>query len=81
MSERESGNKIAKGTKRYKDWIHKQSKAADHKNLPFTFSKPTKHRPSNREAICPECERVSYVSEYTRIIICTCGKLYKVKFV
>jgi hypothetical protein len=81
MSERESTNKIVRGTKRYKNWIHSESKKADlQKNLPFKFSKPTKHRPTNELAECPKCSKLSAVSEYTKAVICTCGELYRLDF-
>lgn len=80
MSEREPGNKIEKGSRRYREQIHRESKFADtNKKLPFKFSKPTKYKAPNRVAICPNCEKVSDVWENTILVVCSCGCLHRRK--
>ena len=63
---REAPNKHLKGSKKYKDMIDRGSKAADQKNLPFTFSKPAKRTkaPENIYHLCFLCGHVSMVSRH-----------------
>ena len=65
------------GWTKHKERIHKESKIADNKNLPFTFSKPrrTRHTTGRCKScgyttsvsvnavglICPECNKYSAV--------------------
>ncbi len=80
MSEREPGNKIEKGSRRYREQIHRESKAADiNKSLPFKFSKPTKYKVPNRSALCEKCGHESSCWENTIMIVCICGNSYRRK--
>jgi len=81
MSEREPANMMDKGTKKYRERIHRESKYADtHKNLPFKFSKPTKERPRNTCVVCEGCEKNLYVTETTIVVVCgQCKHVTKVK--
>jgi hypothetical protein len=80
MSTRESPLSMEIGKKKYKERISKESKYADqHKNLPFTFSKPQKDKPRNTAIECPKCSRISFVASCTISIICSnCKTLYSV---
>ncbi len=68
------------GLQKHRERIHKESKTADdHKNLPFTFSKPAK---AKRMAgfKCAECERTFSASVNTIMCICPeCKKATKVE--
>lgn len=81
MSSREAPNAMAMGTKAYREKIHKDSKFIDdHKNLPFTFSKPKKSKASNILFICPGCEKELFITEDTLMIICEhCKTLSRTK--
>lgn len=76
---REAPNRHIKGSKKYKEMIHKANKEADQKNLPFTFSKPQKPQSLAVTCWCPDCgyESASRVSKSTIMVVCTkCKKLY-----
>ena len=77
---REAPNKHEKGSRKYKEWIHKESKRADdYKNLPFTFSKPKRSKPLTRSVFCTHCNDSTFVTETTVAVICrSCGKFYRV---
>ncbi len=81
MSDREAGNQIVKGNRRYRNWIHSESKKSEsHKNHTFKFGKPTKASKANKQAQCPRCDKTAALSEHTKAVICGCGELYKVDF-
>lgn len=70
------------GEQKLRERIHRESKFADdHKNLPFTFSKPQK--PKRHEWFkCVECGRV--LSAPVNTIMCECkdcGKATKVELI
>ena len=72
MSEREAGNKVEKGSRKYREWIHKESKYADtHKNLDFKFSKPRKEKARNKSVECENCGRELFITEDTIAVICS----------
>lgn len=76
---REAPNKMEKGSKRYKEKIHRDSKFADKwKNLPFTFSKPAKRTQARRDIfhLCDTCQHVMLVSKFTAGMICKGCKSY-----
>lgn len=81
MSERESANRMAMGSKKYKEKIHRESKFADdNKNLPFKFSKPRKYKPLNTRFVCEKCSHEAAVSEETIVVICSvCKHLNRLK--
>lgn len=66
------------GLQKHRDKIHKESKVADNKNLPFTFSKPI--RKSYTLFECVECGKVISASKNTYMLACSeCKKLTKVR--
>lgn len=75
---REAPNKHAKGSKKYKEMIQKGNKAADQKNLPFTFIKPPKSTQPRRDiaAVCTECRNVCMVNKNTCGTTCTQCRVY-----
>jgi len=76
---REAPNRHERGGRKYKEMVAKGSKEADAKNLPFTFSKPSRATPMTVWCQCPTCERVSHVSKNTVMVACPdCKKLYDV---
>jgi uncharacterized membrane protein len=81
MVNREAPNAAAMGTKAYREKIHKETKfARDHKNLPFTFSKPKKYKSNNVLFICPVCEDEIFITEDTIMVICDrCKTLSRTK--
>lgn len=81
MSEREAPNSIEKGTKRYRERIHRESKRADlYGNLPYTFSKPQKIKARTQYVECDECGHHMFVTEQTVIVICSsCNNLVHIK--
>ena len=64
------------GTKRHNERIHRESRLADAKGLPFSFSKP--YRPTGRISIklCAECGHAASVKENTISMICSSCKQY-----
>jgi rubrerythrin len=78
---REAPNAAEKGTKAYKEKIHRESKyAKDHKNLPISFSKPKKQKAQNILFICLECGHEMFITEDTLFIVCSaCNKLNRTK--
>ena len=70
------------GLKRHNEKIHRESKIADdHKNLPFTFSKPTKDK-RHEWFECVECGRVISAPVNTVMCVCSdCKKATKVKVI
>lgn len=62
-------------TKKRREQIHKESKfAGDHKNLPFTFSKPKKPTPHRDIYQCEECGHILHISaSRTHAVICRCN--------
>ena len=68
------------GVGKHRERIHKESKFADeHKNLPFSFSKPKKQKPINTIVRCDFCEKEAFVTETTVAVICRhCNKFYRV---
>ncbi len=76
---REAPNQHIKGTKKYKEWISKDTKRIDkHSNLPFTFIKPPKRSQARREIyfICAECEKVGLVNKNTVSSTCSGCRAY-----
>lgn len=69
-----------RGTQQLRDRIHKESKFADdHKNLPFTFSKPPR-RVASRVLRCVECGYTFSGSKNTVCLVCPeCKKVVKVE--
>jgi len=65
------------GLQKHREKIHRESKFADeHKNLPFTFSKP--QRKSNEVFRCVECGRIFSAPKNTIMCICKeCNKVTK----
>ena len=70
------------GIKKHNEKIHRESKIADdHKNLPFTFSKPTKDK-RHEWFECVECGRVISAPVNTVMCVCPdCKKATKVKVI
>ncbi len=75
---REAPNKHAKGSKKYKEMIQRGNKAADQKNLPFTFIKPPKGTQARRDiaAVCTDCQTVCMVNKNTCGTTCTKCRAY-----
>lgn len=69
------------GLQKHRDKIYRESKEADKKNLPFTFSKPK--RPGRQtDFSCKECGRVFSASIRTVMCICPdCKKVTEVELV
>jgi rubrerythrin len=66
------------GLGKHNERIHKGSKIADSKNLPFTFSKPK--RESSAYFECEECGRTFASGKNTVMVICpVCKKLTKAR--
>lgn len=68
-----------KGLRKHQEKIHRESKIADQKNLPFTFSGPKR---SGKQIWfrCVECDHVFLASKNTVMVICReCKKLTKVE--
>ena len=64
------------GVSKHNERIHKESKYIDdHKNLPFTFSKPKKNQ-INKLVKCMSCGHVTYASKNTVGVICSECKKY-----
>lgn len=66
------------GMKKHRERIHRESKFADdHKNLPFTFSKPKK--PSRNAVVrCSNCGALFSANVNTVGIICSSCKQFSV---
>jgi DNA-directed RNA polymerase subunit RPC12/RpoP len=81
MSEREAANAVEKGTRKYREKIHRESNYADtHKNLPYKFSKPSKSKPLNVHYECGNCGRDFALTEDTIISICgSCKHVNRIK--
>ena len=59
------------GARKHNERIHQESKYTDdHKNLPFTFSKPPKARGRIAYVKCDNCGHVSSATSITVGIIC-----------
>jgi len=67
------------GLQKHRDKIHRESKQADSKNLPFDFSKPPR-RTKSMWAECESCGYITTVPVNTVGMICNeCGKYTSVK--
>ena len=67
------------GIKKHNEKIHKNSKIADSKNLPFSFRKPKKDLGRSCSMECPHCGKDLSLSSKTVMVICGgCGKLIKI---
>jgi hypothetical protein len=68
------------GLKRHNEKIHRESKFADdHKNLPFSFSKPKKPRGISTYVKCDNCGHVIAATSVTVGLICpSCKKFSSV---
>jgi len=76
---REAPNKHIKGGRRYREMIDKDSKKTDFwKNMPFTFSKPTKRTRARRDVfmVCFECNHIQMVNKHTAGKVCSKCKKY-----
>ena len=68
------------GIRKHNERIHKESKLAEAKNLPFNFRKPPKPLGRSVGIECPYCERYIGSNTNTVAIICSgCGKFFKVE--
>jgi len=66
------------GLQKLRDKIHRESKIADDKKLPYTFSKPI--RKSYTWFECEECGRIFSAAKNTVMVICSgCKKLTKAR--
>jgi hypothetical protein len=66
------------GLQEYREKIHKESKIADKKNLPFTFSKPWKAKKQSQFKC--GCGHIFLASKNTVMVICSkCKQLSKVE--
>lgn len=66
------------GLQKHRDKIHKESKMADQKNLPFTFSKPIR-RTCHDTFRCEGCGHIMYLPRNSVMVICSnCNELRKV---
>jgi len=67
------------GIQKHRDKIHKESKVADTKNLPYTLSRPP-IRKSFEYFECEECGRQFDASKNTIMVACPdCKKLTKAR--
>lgn len=68
------------GPKKYREMIHKSSKEADNKNLPFTFLPKSKIKCSSRKGfVCYNCGHTMTGTKHTYMIICSnCKTVNKV---
>jgi len=80
MSDREPANLKDKGSRKYRERIHRESRYADtYKNLPYTFSKPVKEKSHNVCVECSECGKSLFITEDTVIVICgSCKHLTRI---
>ena len=63
-----------------RDWVRKQAKKEDAKNLPFEFSKPPRRRGRTWNVGCLECDTSLTISRNTFIAVCPkCGLFNKFK--
>ena len=70
------------GERKHREKIHRESKIADdHKNLPFSFSKPPKSGP-NRTFKCLGCGALTSAPKNTVMIVCReCKNACKVELI
>lgn len=74
---REALNKHDMGNKKYQAMVNKGVKADSQKNLPFTFSKPTKDGIRSVTCWCPSCNTHSKVTKTTVMVACRkCKEAY-----
>jgi len=75
---REAPNRHLKGSKAYKEWVARDSKRLDQKNLPFQFIKPPKRTQPRRDVfhVCDYCTGINVVNKYTVGITCSICKKY-----
>lgn len=68
------------GLKKHNEKIHRESKFADdHKNLPFSFSKPRKPRGIPTFVVCNNCGYIIRATSVTVGLICpSCNKFSSV---
>ena len=67
------------GLQRYRDKIHRESKIADQKGLPYTISKPDKPKKHDYFS-CAECGRKFSAPKNTIMCVCPdCKKVTKVE--
>lgn len=77
---REAPNSHSRGSKKYKEMVHKKTKELDkYRNLPFQFSKPPKRTQRRRDVYfqCANCDEVHAVNKYTKGIVCGNCKSYQ----
>lgn len=69
------------GLQKHREKIHRDSKKADDKNLPFAFSKPKTFK-KTADLCCKECGRIFLASVHTVMCVCpVCKKVTKVGLV
>ena len=67
------------GISKHNERIHKESKQADNKNLPFSFRKPNKPLGRSMEVVCPYCSKICSINDKTTAVICgSCKKFFKI---
>lgn len=62
---------------KYRNKIHSESRKD--KDLPYTFSKPTKDKARRVYVQCTRCGRDFFVTEDTILAICLCGEISRLK--
>lgn len=63
------------GVQKHNERIHKESKIAEQKNLPFSFRKPPKPMGRSMAVRCDNCGHITYGTTATVGMICaSCGK-------
>jgi hypothetical protein len=79
---REAPNRHEKGSRAYKEWVHKDTERIDkYSNLPFTFGRPKKTTQYRRDVhvMCTECTKTTAVNKYTCGYVCnSCNKYISV---
>jgi len=76
---REAANQHSMGKKKYSEMVSSGSKAADDKNLPFSFSAAKKSGSRSVICECPGCSELSAVTKNTVMLVCSsCKKLFDV---
>jgi len=59
--------------------IDKEAKMYDNSNMPFSFGKPTKHKPRDVYHECSHCGYGAFIGKYTVMYTCLgCGALERV---
>jgi len=70
------------GENKHRERIHRESKIAEHKNLPFTFRKPSKPKGQSTYVKCDNCGYIMSATTATVGIVCPeCKKFSTVSFI